>query len=220
MNIISAIIFGALGMIIGWFVPRISQKIIIYKYNKKGKTLERDSRYTALPLKLICLLVSGALWAYSGLFSANVSQAIFLNIILIDAIIITLIDIRVHMIPNETVLIMAVAAIVLHITASGFAAALPSIIAMVAVMIVFTMLGSILGLDTIGAGDVKLAGAIGLVLGWPYIMYGMIGMSVLLILWCGGGLLTKKITLKSMLAFAPFMMGGTVIAILARFAGY
>jgi prepilin signal peptidase PulO-like enzyme (type II secretory pathway) len=90
---------------------------------------------------------------------------------------------------------------------------------MMAVMAAFITLGSFLGLHTIGAGDVKLAGAMGLTLGFPRVIYGLLGMSAIIVVWCLGGLLTKKITLKSMVAFAPFITAGTILAILAKVIG-
>jgi Flp pilus assembly protein protease CpaA len=77
-----------------------------------------------------------------------------------------------------------------------------------------------MGSASIGAGDVKLAGAMALVLGFPQIMYGLIGMSGLLVIWIGPGLLLKKITLKSSIAFGPFMMGGTVFAVYIKLLGF
>ncbi len=220
MNILMASVFAAAGLLAGWFVPTVAQKTIEYKYNKKGKTLPADPRYTSVPVKLLCLIASGAFWAAAGAFSAGVIQAVLLAVILFDALVITIIDIRTHMIPNETVLILALAGLLLRVTVFGFLSVIPAIISMMVVMVVFTTLGSFLGTGTVGAGDVKLVGAIGIVLSWPYIMYGLIGMSALMLLWCSVGLIAKKMTLKSMLAFGPFMMGGTAFAILASITGF
>ncbi len=215
MNIISALIYGAAGMAAGWFVPTIAEKTIKYKFKKNDKILDDDSRYTSILVKLLCMVVSGGLWAFSGAFAAGVLQACVLAVIFLDALVIAVIDIRTHIIPNETVLILAVAGIILRITAFGIISVIPAIISMISVMVVFTTVGSFLGPGTVGAGDVKLVGAIGLVLGWPYILYGLLGMSALMLLWCSIGFAAKKITLKSMLAFGPFLMGGATIAIVA-----
>ena len=219
MDITMALIFGAAGMLSGWFIPIAAQKVTEYKYLKKGKTLEADPRYTSILVKLLCLLVNGFFWAAAGAFSAAALQAVLLSVILTDAVVITLIDIRTHMIPNETVLVLVAAGLLLRVTAFGVISLIPAIISMMTVMVVFTTLGSFLGSGTIGAGDVKLIGAIGIILSWPYIMYGLIGMSALMLVWCSAGLLAKKMTLKSMLAFGPFIMGGTAFAIIASITG-
>ncbi len=219
MNIILGSFLGAAGLLTGWFIPAAAERLIEYKYIKKGQALSRDPRYTSVWLRLVCLAVNGALWAAAGAYAAGIAQAVLLAVILFDALMITIIDIRTHIVPNEAVLVLALAGLALRIIASGLPSVIPAIISMLTVMVVFTTLGSFLGAGTVGAGDVKLVGAIGLVLSWPYIMYGLVGMSALMLVWCGGGLIAKKMTLKSMLAFAPFMMGGAVFAILASITG-
>ncbi len=220
MNITMAIIFGTAGLAAGWFIPAAAEKTIVYKYKKRGKTLTEDTRYNSLALKLLCLAAAGALWAAAGAFSSGPIQAVLLAVILYDTLVIALIDVRTRMIPNETVLLLALSGLALRVVVYGIPSVLPAILSMLAVMVVFTALGSFLGKGSVGAGDVKLVGAIGLVLGWPYILYALVGMSALMLLWCAGGLLLKKMTLKSMLAFAPFISGGAAIAIIASIAGF
>jgi Flp pilus assembly protein protease CpaA len=215
-----ALAWGVAGAAAGWFIPLIARKTAEYKLKKAGKTLPVDKRFSSLLLKLICLVVSGTLWATVGLLTANLFQAALLAVILLDAAVITVVDIKIHIIPNEAVLFMLLAGLLLQITSNGLEAIIAAVVSMLAVMIVFIMLGSILGFHTIGAGDVKLAGAMGLMLGYPYIMYALIGMSALFLVWCCGGLLARKLSLKSMFAFAPFMMGGTVLAIVAHISGF
>ena len=215
-----AMIFGAAGILAGWFIPIAAQKLTEYKYQKKDKTLADDPRYTSIWAKLLCLILNGAFWAAAGAFSTGTLQAVLLSVILSDALVITLIDIRTHMIANESVLILVVAGLLLRVCVSGLISLIPAIISMLAVMVVFTTLGSFLGSGTIGAGDVKLVGAIGIILSWPYIIYGLVAMSALMLIWCSVGLIAKKMTLKSMLAFGPFIMGGTAFAIIASITGF
>lgn len=70
----------------------------------------------------------------------------------------------------------------------------------------------------LGGGDIKLAGLAGLTLGW-------LGWGTLLTGACLGFLLsavvsvallaTRRITLRSMICFGPFLLGGALLAILA-----
>lgn len=220
MSIVTAIIFGLLGMLAGWFIPTIAEKTAKYKYSKQEKELNPDSRYISFLLKLGCLLLTGISWAALGYFLANPFHAALLAVIILDAIVIAIVDLRIHIIPNETVFVMAVIGIIFQITFFGFAAFELTLISAVGVMIVFIILASILGLRAIGAGDVKLVGAMGLLLGWPYIFYGLFGMSIIVLIWSVVGLITKKLKLNSMLPFGPFMMAGTVFAIALIILGY
>jgi leader peptidase (prepilin peptidase)/N-methyltransferase len=68
--------------------------------------------------------------------------------------------------------------------------------------------------EGVGFGDVKLAGALGLFLGWK------LGLLSLFLAFTSGGvvgaflLLLKKKTLKDPLPFGPFLSGGAVVALL------
>lgn len=220
MNVVTAVIMGAAGMAAGWLIPLAASKTAEYKLRKSNKTLPSDARFTSPFLKLACLLINGALWACVGLFTTNFFHAILLALILLDAVIITVVDIRIRLIPNEAVLILMAVGLILQIAFNGLPSALTALLAAAALMLIFILLDAAMGINTIGAGDVKLAGAMGLVLGWPYLMFGLVGMGAILLLWCSAGLITKKMKLKSMLAFAPFMMAGTVFAIILNVTGY
>ena len=91
---------------------------------------------------------------------------------------------------------------------------------MASIIIVFTVLGLIIGLNKIGAGDVKLAGLMGLALGYPHILYALLIMSIALIGYSLVGMAIGKLTHVSMFAFAPFLMLGLVSGlILVLFPG-
>lgn len=220
MNIAMALLAGAAGMVSGWFIPLMALKTTEYMLKKNGGTLPPDTRFTSPLLKLVCLISNGALWAAVGMFSDNFFHTVLLLVILLDALIIAIIDIRIRLIPNEAVLIMLLTGLILQISFNGIVSLISAIATMFVVMAAFIALGYLMGLKTIGAGDVKLAGAMGLTLGFPHILYGLIGMSLVLLVWCSGGLITRKLNLKSMLAFAPFMMAGMVFAIVANISGY
>jgi Flp pilus assembly protein protease CpaA len=220
MNIVQSAILGTAGMAAGWFIPLIAHKTALYKMRKNGKTLSEDDRFTANLLKLLCLAVNGVMWAAVGFFTVNPFHASLLAVILLDACVIILVDVRIRLIPNEAVLILLAAGLVLQVLIYGPASLLGGVVTMLLVMAVFLVLGLLLGLNTVGAGDIKLAGAMGLMLGYPNIMYALIGMGALILLWCSGGFLTKRLHLKSMLAFAPFMMAGTIFAIMIHITRY
>ena len=67
----------------------------------------------------------------------------------------------------------------------------------------------------IGMGDVKLVGTVGYYLGFQVLMSDLIITMVLMILVGAGGLLTRKMSLKTELPFAPFLAAGTILTLLA-----
>lgn len=68
-----------------------------------------------------------------------------------------------------------------------------------------------------GMGDVKLAGVLGLNLGYyslPSLFFATLLAFVLATLWVIGGVAARKLTLKSAVPFGPFMLIGSFIALL------
>ncbi|CBT74980.1 prepilin peptidase [Glutamicibacter arilaitensis] len=68
-----------------------------------------------------------------------------------------------------------------------------------------------------GMGDVKLAGVLGLNLGYyslPSLFFATLLAFVLATLWVIGGVVARKLTLKSAVPFGPFMLIGSFIALL------
>lgn len=214
MNIVMAIVLGVPGLLIGWFIPTAAQKATEYKFKKLHKELARDPRY-ALPIFKACMAVlNGGGWAVVGLFASKPLSAVLLGLIWVLAILIAVVDIRIRIIPNEGVLILAPLGLLFQFTYFGVTGVITAVITMVAVMLVLSVLAGLMGPSAVGAGDVKLAGAMGLVLGFPNILYGLFAMSAVMLVYIVAGLLSKKLTFKSFFPFAPFMMTGLAAAVI------
>ncbi len=69
----------------------------------------------------------------------------------------------------------------------------------------------------IGFGDVKFAGALGILLGWPDVILALILAFLAGFIFVIPSLLTRKRTLKDALPFGPFMILGVVLVF---FFGY
>lgn len=70
----------------------------------------------------------------------------------------------------------------------------------------------------LGGGDIKLAGLLGMALGWlgwPALIAGTAAAYVLFGLTAVGLLATRRISLRSHVAFGPFMLGGALLAAVA-----
>lgn len=210
-----SVVTGAAGCALGFLIPFFAQKTATYKYAAMGKELMPDLQFARIPLKIGCAVFNAAGWMVAGLFAANWVSSALMVLLWTLAIVISIVDIRIHIIPNEAVLVMAILGAGFQFSLFGVNGLLWALAAMVAVMVVFTVLAGFLGLHTVGAGDVKLAGAMALALGYPYILYGLSGMAALLAAYCVFGMAARKLTLKSMIPFAPFLMTGMLVAIAA-----
>ena len=213
MSTVSIIILLLLGACLGYEVPAIAERIAQFKYRKKNLALKKDPRFTALSLKIGICALNGAVFALSGLLAESLLTAILTSILFTLAQLITIIDIRIRIIPNELLLVLIVTGTVFQATQFSLLAVITSLLCMVAMIILFTAVAGFVGMDKVGAGDVKLAGAMGIALGYPNTLTAVIIMSAVFLIFSLGGILLHRLTLKSMLPFAPFMMTGMVFTL-------
>lgn len=213
MNLYFPTVLGILGFTLGMDIPRICNKIIAYK---------KCARISESPgwllggniLSMLFISANGILWGLAGLGFDDKLISILVSLIFTVAILILVIDLQTRIIPNELVLIMFGLGAAFQIAYFGWEALLSALICMIVVGLLFFLVGSFIGLHQVGAGDIKLASVMGLTLGYPNITIALIGMSIALLAFCLGGLLIKKLTIYSTFALAPFMMFGTVGALL------
>ncbi len=212
INIYIVIIFGILGIGTGIAIPAISNINIILK-NHKTHTLTLNRRLEINHCGLIVIL-NEILWLYAGIKLENAFIAFLVALIFTVAILISVIDLQIRLIPNELVILIVSLGIPFQIIKFGWISILYSFFCMVAVGVLFILVARIVGFEQVGAGDVKLITAMGLILGYPYINIALIGMSIALLIFCLGGLAMKKLTVRSTFAFAPFIIFGTICALI------
>lgn len=214
MNIIITILFGIIGLVTGYKIPDISDRIIEYKKRKKNFETNESKELSNILKLLICLFNFAALTAI-GLYTDNIFEALLIGIQITLGLIIAVIDIKIRIIPNELVLTLIILGITFQtIIDFGFKNILGAIISMIVIMIVFTAVAGFMGFGKVGAGDVKLAGAIALALGYPLIITAVGIMAIVLLTYILLGLALKKIYLSTMLPLAPFLSAGYILALL------
>lgn len=213
MDIIFILLLGLAGSVLGFEIPIIANGIASYKCRKKNSELIPNSRYTAPILKLGLCILNGCTWTISGILSENLTATILISVLFSTAVLIAIIDLRIRIVPNELLLVMIFEGIAFQAVQFGFMAILMSTICMIAMIVLFTAVAGFMGFDKVGAGDVKLAGAMGLALGYPYTITALLIMSAVFLIFSMVGLAIRKLSLKSMLPFAPFMMTGMVFTL-------
>lgn len=211
-NMAITITFGILGIGTGIAIPAISDRIIAYKNQKRN--IEAVGLTLGVKSRGIVAVLNGLLWFYAGIGSENIITALLVSILFTAAILISVIDMQIRLIPNELILLLLCLGISFQIFYFGWSALLSALLCMTVIGLVFILVGRFVGFEQVGGGDVKLAAAIGLVLGYPQIKIALIGMSAALLFYCIGGLAVKKLTAHSAFPFAPFIMFGTICALL------
>lgn len=205
------IIYGIAGLILGFFISSLAHRIMRWKCEKQNKVI-RDSPLDKRWFQIVVCIFNGALWALAALELPPVS-ALLCSALFTLAILFTIIDIRLHMIPNELLIGTLVLGILFQLIHFGVKSLLLSVACMLGMMLIFLLAGFILGMDKVGAGDVKLAGVMGVVLGYPAIVTAVFFMSIFMIAYCVIGIWVRKLTLVSMFPFAPFMMLGMMVSL-------
>lgn len=124
-------------------------------------------------------------------------------------ILIAAIDARLSIIPDGAALFLAVLGFVSMIAKSVY---VPHLLSALGGFLFFGALVLFSRGRAMGAGDVKLAGAIGLFLGWPPTLFAFMVAFVVGAVWGIFLILMKKKTLKDAVPFGPFLVIGTFIA--------
>ncbi|MGD9567374.1 MAG: prepilin peptidase [Sedimentibacter sp.] len=210
MKLFLSVIIGIAGLLIGYKIPEFSQKIMQYKKGKNFKEIGEES----FNINMLLCLFNGMIWGYSFYRLDNIFHVALIVILMTLGLIIAYIDVKIRIIPNELILVILTLGIVFQITYFEFRALVGAAISMIVMMVVFTAVAGFVGFGKVGAGDVKLAGVMGLSLGYPLIITAIGIMAIVLILFILSGMALKKIYLSTMLPFAPFMITGYITALL------
>jgi len=152
--------------------------------------------------------------------SLTVSGLAFLYLAVVSVILVV-IDVSAHRLPNRVVLPSYVVALVLFAAASAFAADPGRLLRAVAGMAILFTCFLVMRLASpagIGGGDVKLAGLLGIYFGWVGWSALLIGTAAALLI---GGvqaivlILLRRADRRTRIPFGPAMLGGAWLAIAA-----
>lgn len=213
MGWIWAIIIGAVGICIGVLLPAVAKRIAAYKLSQRNRQLEthRQDRWLVKQGAGLFVGLSSGIYAY---FSDNALLIGFSIVLIGIATVFALIDWRIRIIPNEMVIITLVLGTLYQFAGYGLKSLGLALICMMGMLTLFVILGLIVGLQKIGAGDVKLVAVMGLILGYPNIVAGILAMSIALLIYLLVGMVAGKLTHVSMFPYAPFITLGIVSGLL------
>ena len=209
-NIVGVIGLGLTGALSGYVIPYAAHRLTLYKAIMTRPRGVLDDFLSAKSVKLIISLLSAAVWALAAAKMENIFVALLISLLFGLSLLTALVDLKTNVIPNELITALVVVGFIFQISYYGLSSLLVSIICMLIITGFFSIIAMALGFSKVGAGDVKLSGVMGLILGYPNIIAALTIMSISLLVYSQIGLLTRKLTLRSMLPFAPFMMLGLI----------
>jgi prepilin signal peptidase PulO-like enzyme (type II secretory pathway) len=207
------VLYGLIGIILGYTIPYLSFRIMEYKKGKGNVNSSKIALYSKI-FKVFLSLSSCGVWMFIALNVNDLFVGLLIGILIILGLIIIFIDIQIRIIPNELVIALAVVGIIFQLYSYGLLSMMIAIVCMVVMMGVFTSAASFVGFGKVGAGDVKLSGAMGLALGYPLVITAVEIMAIVLLVYITIGFVIKKIFLSTMLPLAPFMISGFIFALI------
>ncbi len=178
-----------------------------------------------------CSLRIGPRWASVELLSAVLCagvalvlgasfQAIGVIAMVVIGVALAVIDLHSFRLPNKLIglatLLLAVSLAAAAATGGGWPRLQAGLSGAAGLSVTYLLL-ALIRPGALGLGDVKLAVPLGLLLGWfgwPFVVFGgclaflLSALTILLLLWL------RKITLRSQIPFGPFMLAGTLLALL------
>lgn len=206
--LIKIVIYALAGAAFGWISLPLAERVITYKYRKKNKEVPVYVWNTEA--KCICILAS-VLLSVATAYCFPVVQSLLLYGFVFIAIIGTLVDYRIRIIPNELVLLVFILGLFFNLTEGGAGKLFPSIVSCLCTFALFLLTARITYCFVksigVGAGDVKLASASAFAVGVDRLSWFYLGIAVSLLIYILVGLYLKKMKVGS-----TFPMGGQIMA--------
>ena len=217
---VSHVILSVLVAVIYFFLaPKIADWVLQEKKKRRKKSLEIKelNPYCWYAVGLVSLVAT-----YFALEKFDVVHLSFFLVFELFAAVISMIDFRARIIPNELVMILSAIGFIYSLVTKGLQGLGVALIAPVVLFILFMII--MVGFQKLtgkqfvmGAGDLKLMMAASLVVGnlagFQIFLLGMAGFMMAYIL-IGLGL--KKITLYSLYPMAAFIMLGMLLGLFER----
>ncbi len=214
LRIILSILLGVFGFVIGYNISKIVDEMVLWKEKQNNK------KYTLYRIEykrdkwINGILVSIGIVVAFEYFKFY--EFILVSIMCILAVFGARIDERIRIIPNELVLLILVIGIVNQLATGGLRSLGSGLLALIITAGIFfssafttRLLSGSIG---IGAGDIKLAMVLSLMLGFENVYLFLMGIVLFLVFYIIIGFSTKTIWVGSTFPMCIQIMGGCIIA--------
>jgi prepilin signal peptidase PulO-like enzyme (type II secretory pathway) len=164
-------------------------------------------------------LVNGSGWLLACWISRSVPEAVDFSLMVSAAVVFTLIDMGIRVIPNELVAALLTLSAALALLEKGFAVLPGRLAGLLTALALFLVAMLIAGPGKVGGGDVKLAAAVGFAAGFPNVLAAVLLMALAAAATGAAGMAARKMGRRTPMPFAGFLMAGLVIALIMDKAG-
>lgn len=172
-----------------------------------------------LAASMTASLVNGLGWLAAWMAGPTALKAVDLGLIVSAAVVLTLIDARIRVIPNELVAALLSLSAAMALMENGIAALPERLVGFLVALTLFLVAMLIAGQGKVGGGDVKLAAVVGFAAGFPGVLVAVLIMALAAVATGATGIVLKKMGRKTPMPFAGFLMAGLALTILLDRAG-
>lgn len=206
------VVLAISGFVIGWFIPNMYRGVIEYKCAQRSR--DTPSFNSSIWHNVLFGIGNMIMYAFAMVLTGDYVLSMSASILISLAVIITAVDIKIRLIPNELVIVLILLGAVYRLNLAGISGILTSLAGSLIMVLLFGLSGKIAGFNKVGAGDLKLAFAIGIVCASTNIVPALLVMAVTLAVVSVGGILIGKLRRTDMIPFAGFMMAGMTAGII------
>ncbi|MFI7742789.1 prepilin peptidase [Kocuria rhizosphaericola] len=199
---------GLVGAVVGWFLPRV-----VRRYSPV------TDEPTSAPSRPFLLVTTAALFVIVAAFFGLSWQLPAYSFFAVVAVVLTVIDLRHHLLPNAVVLpALGIGFVLLALAAAGenaWGALLRAVLGALVLFVLYLVL-ALISPAGLGMGDVKLAAVLGLFLGfqgWGALFVGAVLASVVGMVVGLAVLASRRGGLRSDVPFGPSMLAGALVAV-------
>ena len=206
------VVLAISGFVIGWFIPNMYRGVIEYKCAQRSR--DTPSFNNSIWHNVLFGIGNMLMYAFAMVLTGDYVLAMSASILISLAFIITAVDIKIRLIPNELVLVLILLGAIYRLNLAGISGILTSLAGALIMVLLFGLSGKIAGFNKVGAGDLKLSFAIGIVCASTNIVPALMVMAITLGAASVGGMLIGKLRRTDMIPFAGFMMAGMTAGII------
>lgn len=161
---------------------------------------------------LLVMVLNGAGWLCAALIAGISLQTIQIMLTISVTLVISIIDIKIRIIPNEMVLFLFASSLIFLLAGAARQSILLNLLGLAIGLVLFGI--PLLLSRNIGAGDVKYIAAMGFCLGYPDVVKAVMIFGGILLIWLISLLATKRGGLRTKFAMGPFISAGFVAALI------
>lgn len=211
MDLATIILAGCTGFAAGSYVPKAGELLMAYKVEKRKKEF---AVYGLLGWKQwLYPLGVAASWIAASL-EPSIPKALFFIVISYVMFVVTYLDNRYRIIPNEITLVVLLSGFAYGLATKGLSGLGGALIgALAGFFICLVAAGLTKGKKAVGAGDVKMLVACCCLGGVPGFMDVLLYMAAALGVYCIGGLMLKRLRMNSCFPMGGFIAMGLVLSL-------